>query len=67
MTSQHPFFIIGSIGMALTALIHLIAMVVADAINHAAFFVLYLVFAIMIFLGSGKTRRLERIRVRNRY
>lgn len=67
MTRPHPFFVIGSIGMALTALIHLIATVLADAINHAVFFTLYLIFGIMILFGSGKTRRLERIRVRNRY
>lgn len=66
MTRQHPFFIIGSIGMALTALIHLITMVLADVIDHAVFFAFYLLFGLMIFLGSGKTRRLERIRVRNR-
>lgn len=67
MTRQHPFFIIGSIGMALTALIHLLATALADVINNAVFFTFYLIFALMIFFGSGKSRRMERIRVRNRY
>ncbi len=64
MTRQHPFFIIGSIGIALTALIHLLATALADVINHTVFFTFYLIFGLMLLFGSGKTRRLERVRVR---
>lgn len=66
MARLHPFFILGSIGMILTSLIHLLSTAVSDAINHAIFYVLYLIFGLMLFFGSGKTRRLERIRVRRK-
>lgn len=66
MVSFNPYFLVGTIGMIFTSFIHMLSNAVTDRASHAGFFVLYLIFAIIIFLGFGNTRKLERVRVRRR-
>ena len=66
MVSFNPYFLIGTVGMVVTSFIHMLSTAIADRASHVGFFVLYVVFAIIIFLGFGNTRKMERIRVRRR-
>lgn len=66
MVSFNPYFLIGTIGMAVTSFVHMLSTALAERASHAGFFLLYLIFAIIIFLGMGNTRKLERVRIRRR-
>jgi len=65
MASFNQFYFIGKIGMIFTLIFHLISTLVAE-VSHGLFAVLYIIFGIMLSFGSGKTRRLERVRVRRK-
>jgi len=66
MVSFNPYFLVGSIGMIVTSLIHLLSTALSERASHAGFFILYLIFAVIIYLGFGNTRRLERVRIRRK-
>lgn len=65
MASFNQFYFIGKIGMVFTLIFHLISTLVAE-VSHGLFMMLYGIFGIMLSFGSGKTRRLERVRVRRK-
>ena len=66
MVSFNPYFFIGSIGLVITSFVHMLATALADRVSHAGFFILYIIFTIILFMGFGNTRRLERVRVRRK-
>ena len=65
MASFNQFYFIGKIGMIFTLIVHLVASLIAE-VSHGMFAILYIIFGIMLTFGSGKTRRLERVRVRRK-
>ena len=65
MASFNQYFLIGKIGMILTLIFHLISTLIAE-ISHGIFLALYVFFGILLSFGSGKTRKLERVRVKRK-
>lgn len=52
MKNLNPLFIIGSLGMVITALLHmLLAFAVANSSVHKSFFIIYPVFAAFLTVG----------------
>lgn len=56
MKNFSPFFIIGSIGVIVTAVLHIaLAMIISQASLHATFFVLYPLFMAFMLIGFRQT------------
>lgn len=66
MSTLHPYFIFGLIGMVITVISHILVVLFAEAFNEAIFLVLYLIFGFMMLFGSDKRRKLERVRIRRK-
>ena len=65
MSKLPPFFVIGSVGLVLTALLHIfMALVLALQNVHTGFLGLYLFFIALMGIGSGK---LQLIPVKSRW
>lgn len=55
MNKLPPFFVIGSVGLVVTALLHIfMALVIGMQNVHVGFLGLYLLFIAMLGIGSGK-------------
>jgi hypothetical protein len=70
MKNLNPQFVIGSVGMVVTALLHmLMAFVVAQSSVHKSFFIIYPVFAAFLTVGIIQIileRRLIKLRERRK-
>jgi len=56
MTKFHPFFIIGTVGMIITAVLHMIlALGLSLTTVHTAFFIIYPTFVSFLVIGLGLT------------
>lgn len=56
MKKFHPFFTIGTVGMIVTALLHIfLALGLSVTTAHTSFFVIYPMFLAMLFIGFGLT------------
>ena len=56
MKILHPFYIIGTVGIIVTAIMHIIfAFALSIASNHSTFFVLYSVFTSFMIVGIAIT------------
>jgi len=65
MKKINAFFIIGSVGMIVNALLHmLLAAILPQASLHLTFFVLYPVFLSFMALGFGQMLKMEKVRVK---
>lgn len=63
MNKLPPFYVIGSVGLAVTALLHMfMALVIGIQSVHAGFVGLYLLFISLLAIGTGK---LQPIRVKS--
>lgn len=61
MKTFHPFYYIGSIGIIISALLHiLLALVLSIATSHAAFLALYPAFLAFMAIGMGLTIKKQR-------
>lgn len=61
MKTFHPFYYIGSIGIIISALLHiLLALVLSITTSHAAFFTLYPSFFAFMTIGVGLTIKKQR-------
>lgn len=56
MKTFHPFYFIGSIGIIITALLHIaFALVLSIVSNHSVYFAMYPTFIAIMVLGIGLT------------
>ena len=56
MKKFHPFFTIGTVGMIVTALLHIfLALGLSVTTANTSFFVIYPMFLAMLFIGFGLT------------
>lgn len=61
MKTFHPFYYIGSIGIIISALLHiLLALVLSITTSHAAFFTFYPSFFAFMTIGVGLTIKKQR-------
>lgn len=54
MKNFSPFFVIGSLGMVVVALLHMLIAFLTVKPSHAAFFALYPVFLSFMIIGFGQ-------------
>lgn len=56
MKKFHPFFIIGTVGMIVTAILHIfLALVLSVSSAHSSFYVIYPTFIAFLAIGFGLT------------
>ena len=57
MKNFHPFFIIGTLGTIITAMLHMFFALGLSLSSHATFLILYPAFTTFLFLGVAFTVR----------
>ena len=61
MKNIHPFFVIGTVGMIVTSLLHMfLALGLSVSSAHSAFFVIYPTFAAFLAIGLGLTLKSQK-------
>lgn len=61
MKNLHPFFVIGTVGMIVTSLLHMfLALVLSVSSANSAFFVIYPTFSAFLAIGFGLTLKSQK-------
>lgn len=65
MKKFHPFFVIGTVGLIITAILHMfLALGLSIASVHNTFFVIYPIFIALMPIGFGLTLKTQKINKR---
>ncbi|SHF19149.1 hypothetical protein SAMN02745131_01998 [Flavisolibacter ginsengisoli DSM 18119] len=66
MTKFHPFFVIGTVGMILTAILHMfLSLMLTLTTVHATFYVMYPIFLTFLILGVVFTVKKQKASLTN--
>lgn len=64
MKKYNPFFTIGTVGLLVTATLHIfMATILKSALNHSIFFALYPMFASFLFIGFKQILNNHKLKV----
>lgn len=54
MKGAHPFFVIGTVGMIITSVMHMLfSLVISGSFSHQSFYVIYPVFCAFLISGTA--------------